>query len=114
MTRAERLEQQKAAARAKIDADKARLAHIEAVQREDARKALQRRYFAVGKLAEHAGLFGWDDATLARLFAVLGRLAEIPSPEAVLESLIEEPPSVPVTPNGTHRREKVSVDEREA
>ena len=43
----------------------------EAVARLEAKKALTRRRYAVGYLAERAGLFAYDDATLAELFAFL-------------------------------------------
>lgn len=41
----------------------------EAVKRLEDRKALTRRRYAVGDLAERAGLFAWDNAVLADLLS---------------------------------------------
>jgi hypothetical protein len=89
MTRAERLAQTEARARAKLDADRHRLAQVQAQQRDAARQALHRRRMLVGKLAEDAGLFALDDALLAGLFARLSPLVEAPDPVAALEALLQ-------------------------
>ena len=88
MTRAERLAQTEARARAKLDADRTRLKQVQAHQRDAERQALHRRRVLVGKLVEDAGLFALDDATLAGLFARLTLLVEAPPPVALLASLL--------------------------
>ena len=88
MTRAERLAQTEARARAKLDAQRTRLAQVQAAQRDEERKALTKRRLLVGKLVDEAGLFSLDDATLAGLFARLTSLVEAPDPVAVLDALL--------------------------
>src|SRR5712664_3908048 len=89
MTRAERLAQTEARARAKLDADRKRLAQVQAQQRDAERQALHKRRVLVGKLAEEAGLFALDDALLAGLFARLAPLAAAAAPVAALEALLQ-------------------------
>ena len=99
MTRAERLAQTEARARAKLDADRKRLAQVQAQQRDAERQVLHKRRVLVGKLVEEAGLFGLDDATLAGLFARLAPLVDAPDPVAALEALLQAaggPPGRPV------------------
>jgi len=95
MTRAERLAQTEARARAKLDADRTRLKQVQAHQRDAERQALHRRRVLVGKLVEDAGLFALDDATLAGLFARLAPLVEAPDPIALLASLLRASASPP-------------------
>ncbi len=90
MTRAERLAQTEAHARAKLDADRTRLKQVQAQQRDAERQAVHRRRVLVGKLVEEAGLFSLDDATLAGLFARLAPLADAPDPVAILEGLLSD------------------------
>ena len=78
MTRAERLAQTEARARAKLDADRKRLAQVQAQQRDAERQALHKRRVLVGKLAEEAGLF-----------ARLAPLAAAAAPVAALEALLQ-------------------------
>ena len=63
---------------------------LQAHERATARKARAKRHQRIGALADEAGLCVWDDATLARLFALLTPLTDMPHPEAVLESLMHE------------------------
>jgi hypothetical protein len=88
MTRAERLAQTEARARAKLDADRTRLKQVQAQQRDAERQAVHRRRVLVGKLVDEAGLFGLDDATLAGLFAQLSPLVDAPDPVALLAGLL--------------------------
>ena len=88
MTRAERLAQTEARARAKLDADRTRLKQVQAQQRDAERQALHRRRVLVGKLVEDTGLFALDDQTLAGLFQALTALAEAPDPVTLLEGLL--------------------------
>jgi len=90
MTRAERLAQTEARTRAKLDADRKRLAQVQAQQRDAERQALHKRRVLVGKLAEDAGLFALDDALLAGLFARLAPLAAVATPVAALEALLQD------------------------
>lgn len=90
MTRDERLAIAEERARRQLATQQRRLAHIQAQQREDERKALTRRRQQVGKLADKAGLLGWDDTTLDQLFVLLGTLRDVPHPVAVLEGLLSE------------------------
>ena len=95
MTRAERLAQTEARARAKLDAQRTRLAQVQAAQREEERKALSKRRLLVGKLVDEAGLFSLDDTTLAGLFARLAPLVDAPDPVALLEGLLSDAVSPP-------------------
>jgi hypothetical protein len=90
MTRAERLAQTEARARAKLDADRKRLAQVQAQQRDVERQALYRRRVLVGKLVEDAGLFALEDATLAALFARLSPLVAAADPVAALATLLQD------------------------
>jgi len=65
-----------------------RLAEVQRQHRREGRFARQAREIQVGHLAAQAGLFVWDDATLAQLFALLRRLYDCPNPVAVLDSLV--------------------------
>jgi len=99
MTRAERLAQTEARARAKLDADRKRLAQVQAQQRDAERQALHRRRVLIGKLVEDAGLFALDDAILAALFARLSPLVAAADPVAALAALLQDacgPPGSPV------------------
>jgi hypothetical protein len=78
--------------RERLEADKRQLAQVEAQQREDARKTRDRRRYAVGTLAEAAGLCSLDDTTLAGLFAELTQLTATPNPVAVLQSMLSDWP----------------------
>ena len=90
MTRAERLAQTEARARAKLDADRIRLKQVQAQQRDAERQALYRRRMLVGKLVEDVGLFALDDQTLAGLFQTLTALVDAPDPVALLASLLSD------------------------
>jgi hypothetical protein len=99
MTRLERLAQQKARAAAQYAATQAKLAQLAAQERAAQRDALRKRRAIVGKLAQEAGLFALDDATIGQLFAVLARLVETPDPVGALEGLlcdVEVQPGRPV------------------
>ena len=90
MTRAERLAQTEAHARAKLNAQRTRLAQVQAAQREEERKALTKRRLLVGKLVDEAGLFSLDDVTLAGLFARLSPLVASTDPVAALAALLQD------------------------
>lgn len=95
MTRAERLAQTEARARAKLEAQRKQLAQVQAAQREEDRKALHRRRLQVGKLAEDAGLLALEDTTLAALFARLTPLAIAADPIAALDALLRDASGLP-------------------
>jgi hypothetical protein len=103
MTRAERLAEQVQKAKDKLAAEaqraKARLAEqrqavsqAEAMVQADARKALTRRRYSVGYLAERHGLFAWSDADLDVMFEALAFLVPCPNPAALLEGLLAGAP----------------------
>jgi hypothetical protein len=83
---AQRLAKEKDAALAQSERQAAAQARLEA------RKALTRRRYAVGDLAERAGLFAWDNTVLGDLFTLLALLVETPNPVAVLDALLGEVP----------------------
>jgi hypothetical protein len=91
MTRAERAAVRAQRLKEKLEAKRRELSQVEAQQRAAARAERNKRRFHVGLLADQAGLLVWDDATLARLFTLLGPLTQMPHPEAVLESLLADP-----------------------
>ena len=91
MTRAERLAEQVRKATEKLAAQRQTVAQRKAVQKAALRQDVNRRRYRVGALADEAGLFVLDDATLAGLFALLGPLTQVPNPVAVLESLLGDP-----------------------
>lgn len=115
MTRAERAAEkvrkekeqrakQQRRAQAHDDKRRAAIAKAEAILREEDRKTRNKRRFQVGAVAEEAGLFALDQATLVNLFTLLTSLTDLPNPVAVLDALLtdaglrtteEQPPRVP-------------------
>ena len=91
MTRAERAALRAQRLKEELEAKSRQLAQLQAQQRAAERAARNKRRYLVGTLAEQAGLLVWEDATLARLFTLLGPLTQMPHPEAVLESLLADP-----------------------
>ena|SRR5215813_259240 len=93
MTREERAAQREQRLKEELAAKERELAQVQAQNRaaERAKRAKRRQY--VGTLADAAGLFVWEDATLAGLFQALAMLRETPDPVAVLESLLDDPPA---------------------
>jgi hypothetical protein len=90
MTRKERLAQAAERAKAKLASDRKSLQQVEAQQREEDRRQRNRRRYAVGTLADAAGLCALGDEDLMELFGLLASLAEGPSPKAVLASLLSD------------------------
>lgn len=88
MTRAERDAELEQRLKDDIAARNRRLAQVQARQREEARKAQHARRYQVGKLADEAGLCGWDDATLRQVFQVLAGLQEKSDPATVLAGMM--------------------------
>jgi hypothetical protein len=101
MTRDEVLVQREQRLKQQLAAANRDLGKVQAKQREEARKQRDHRRFQVGKLAEDAGLFAWDDATLAGVFQLVAKNgAEMQA--AVLESLLTAPGRLDsVSVNGT-------------
>ena len=91
MTRAERAALREQRLKEELAAKSRQLAQLQAQQRAAERAARNKRRYLVGTLAEQAGLLVWEDATLVRLFTLLGPLTQMPHPEAVLESLLADP-----------------------
>jgi len=88
-TRAERLTQQVERRMRTMARERQRLAHVKARQRALARKAVQQRCLAVGKLVQAHGLFTLPGSDLIQLLELLGQLVqECPDPVAVLEGLL--------------------------
>jgi hypothetical protein len=98
MTRDERAAKRAQRLKDDIAAKGQELAQVEAQQRADARAKRDRRRQRVGTLAEAAGLFIWDETTLAGLFQILATLRETPDPVAVLESLLADTALTALTP----------------
>jgi hypothetical protein len=90
MTRADRLAQTEARAKAKLEAERKRLAGIQGAQRAEHKKLRDKRRYQVGTVADEAGLLAWEDTTLAGLFALLATLREAPNPVALLEGLLSD------------------------
>jgi hypothetical protein len=88
MTRTERAIQREARLKADLEKAKRERAQSEANDRARASAALDKRRYRVGALADEAGLFQWDNATLTGLFQVLARLQDLHDPVPVLEALL--------------------------
>ncbi|HEX6827116.1 MAG TPA: hypothetical protein VF077_12435 [Nitrospiraceae bacterium] len=101
MTRDERAAQHVAVLKRKQTAITKQLARIEAQQRLAAQKQRDRRRYAVGALAEEAGLFAWSDADLAALMQALVLLAAVSTPRAVIAGILHG-----MTTNGTDNHEE--------
>ena len=91
MTRAERAARREQRLKDQLAATSQELAKVQAQNRAADRTARDKRRYLVGLLADKAGLLVWEDATLVRLFTLLGPLTQMPHPEAVLESLLADP-----------------------
>jgi hypothetical protein len=91
MTKAERLAAKEAADQQKLDDSRKALARTQALRREETRKATDKRRYAVGALADEAGLLAWSNADLRAVFTLLARLADAGQPVAVLEECLREP-----------------------
>jgi hypothetical protein len=83
------------ATRAKIATQRKALAAIQSQQREEQRKARDKRRYQVGTLCDEAGLLGCDDATLRPLLALLSCLASVPNPVALLEGILADLSGMP-------------------
>jgi len=59
MTRLERLAQTEARALARIAVEKTRLAVVQGARKAEIKKALAKRRYAVGTMADEAGLLSW-------------------------------------------------------
>lgn len=91
MTRAERLAEQEARAKTRLEAERKKYAEAQQKRRaEDMRKRAQ-RYTTVGKLLDDAGLLSLSDADLAALVQLLTSMMETPNPVAVLAGLLRAP-----------------------
>ena len=91
MTRAERAARREQRLKDQLEATSQELAKVQAQNRAADRTARDKRRYLVGLLADKAGLLVWEDATLGRLFTLLGPLTQMPHPEAVLEALLADP-----------------------
>lgn len=96
MTPAEKRAEQRMRAREALESARAKLEQLEAQERAEARKATNRRRLAVGTLADKAGLFAWDDATLRELFGLLATLSDTPNPVGMLSSMLTDPDAATV------------------
>jgi len=91
MTRQERLIRREERLKDELAAKARKLAQAQAQKRAADRAARTKRRITVGTMADAAGLFVWDDATLMGLFQTLALLHETPDPVAVLEGLLASP-----------------------
>jgi hypothetical protein len=62
----------------------------EALARDAARQATEKRRYHVGHLADQAGLFAWSDSDIAAVFALLGMMETTTNPAVVLEGLLSD------------------------
>jgi len=90
MTRAERAAERAQRLKADLAAATRQLAQLEAQQRTTDRAKRAKRHQRIGRMADDAGLFVWQDATLAGLFQVLAQLQDTPDPVKVLDGLLAE------------------------
>ena len=91
MTRTERAALRAQRLKEELAATNRQLAQLQAKHRAVERAERHKRRVHVGLLAEQAGLLVWEDATLARLFALLHPLTQVPDPVAVLDALLADP-----------------------
>ena len=89
-TRQERLASAAEAAREKIAAEQRKLASLQAQQREEERKARDKRRFQVGTIADECGLLTLDDAVLRPLLGLLSTIASVPNPVALPEGILAD------------------------
>jgi hypothetical protein len=90
MTRAERLAEQEARAKARLDKQRKLHAAAQARRREEEQRQRTKRYQLLGQLLDDAGLLTLSDTDLAGLFRILAPLVHVPDPVAVLASLVGE------------------------
>ena len=99
------------ATRETINAQKRKLASLQSAQRDEQRKARDKRRYQVGTLVDDAGLAGLDDTVLRSLFGLLASLTTAPDPVALLKALLEDlrgTPGTSVAASG-HRGDGVSA-----
>jgi hypothetical protein len=94
MTRAERLAQQEARAKAKLEHERLKYAEAQRQRREEDKRLRTKRYYLIGQWADEAGLLVLPDADLRALLALLTPLLATPNPVAVLAGLLAEPEAV--------------------
>jgi hypothetical protein len=90
MTRLERLAQQEARAKTKLEKERQRHAEVQRLRQEEDRRQRAKRYQLIGQMLDSAGLLALSDADLAALVRLLAPLAQVPNPVVVLESLLGE------------------------
>ena len=90
MTRAERLAEQEAKAKAKRDNDHATYRAKRSARLAEEKHQRRKRHSRVGRLADDAGLLALSDADLAGLFAAFAPLTHVPHPVAVMASLLAD------------------------
>ena len=95
MTRAERRAERERKLKARIDADQKEYAKLQANNRAQARAERDKRRYKTGAVMDEAGLFVWDDMTLAGIVQILSKLLGSHDPVAVLESLVADQQGVP-------------------
>jgi len=91
MTRQERTARREQRLKEELATKARALAQVQAEKRAADRVARTKRRLVVGTLADDAGLFLWDDTTLAGLFQAVALLRETLDPVAVLASLLVSP-----------------------
>jgi len=88
MTRAERLADQEARAKARLDLERQRHAKVQQQRRAEEMRERAKRYTRVGKMLDDAGFLALSDADLGALVQLLAPLTQVPNPVAVLASLL--------------------------
>jgi hypothetical protein len=87
-SRQQQLDRAEEAARAKIDEQRRKLASIASAQREEQRKARDKRRFQCGTWVEEAGLASCDDAFLQELLALLSQVVQQADPHATVAACL--------------------------
>ena len=96
-TRQQRLTDAEAAARDKLEVQRKAYATIQGQLRALEKKTRDRRRYHLGQLVEEAGLADLDDAILRPLLALVGNVASMPNPVALLEALMPQGSNTPGT-----------------
>ena len=87
-SRQQQLDHAADATRLKIDEQKRKLASIASAQREEQRKARDKRRFQCGTLVDEAGLAALDDAFLKELLALLSQVAQQADPHVTVAACL--------------------------
>jgi hypothetical protein len=91
-TRAERAAEAEAKFRTRKEALTREIARQQAVQRNEDRKARDKRRYLVGKMLDEAGLFAWSDASVERVVELLAPLGPLANPDLIIGRVLARIP----------------------